>query len=56
MLPLHCCMTAAATSLTWSAPLLQASGIGHDYSAKSCKEMLDLSLQRLGVDYIDGGC
>ena len=37
-------------------PLLQANGIEHDYSAEACKEMLDLSLQRLGVDYIDGEC
>ncbi len=55
-LPLHYYITTAATSLTWSVPLLQASGFGSDYSAESCKELLDLSLQRLGVDYIDGEC
>ena len=42
------------TPLTWSVPLLQPSGMVHDYSAESCKEMLDLSLKRLGVDFIDG--
>ena len=55
-LPLQCCMTTAATSLTWFMPLLQAAGFGSDYSAESCKELLDQSLQRLGVDYIDGEC
>eukprot|EP00891_Asterochloris_glomerata_P006356 jgi/Astpho2/6356/Aster-06019 len=34
-------------------PRITASGFGSDYSAESCKELLDLSLQRLGVDYID---
>ena len=55
-LPLQCYMTTAATSLAWFMPLLQAAGFGSDYSAESCKEWLDQSVQRLGVDYIDSEC